>query len=645
MHFLTPSLLIWAALAAVPPIVFLFRRRPQKQTVSTLMFFLALAKAHQESPWLRRLKRLMALLLAVLMLLFAGLALGRPVVAPEGDAAGGVVVVIDRSASMAAVDDDGVDRLTAAIAAVRARLTGLNPATPVTVMAYDHHPVILVPRTDDRAVIDRALEALTIRPMADEVEPALVLARDLARLDDDGEIWHVSDHAALPTDESTDPSTLTNGNDTATVVAAVDTGIDGLPPVRVVPISVALADAGNVGITALTLRRKPQERIAVEAFVEISFANLPVGTEATLWVKMDGVERETRTVSVPAGDDQSVRLVFDLLDIGAGGLLELELECEGDRLPLDNRAFAAVPAPTTATVAWFTDSDAPDVFTWMALNSLGSGSGVEPRAYAAGDWPLAEPADLYLFQGWLPDTLPESGTIIAIDPTADVSDISVAVLDEPAIIEGPRALDRRHPLLYGIAIDRLALTQTAAIDASGRLDPLLTGDHGPLLMAGETDGRRIAVVGIRPQASGMLPLMASYPIFLGNAIYWGLGAEVGRDIKVHRSGEVVESAGESVTWLTTPNAEPQTNDLRSGLLELDRLGLWQAGEQTGTANLCAINETRLASRSTTDETGEATSSSSSEVSGRSGELTMWLIAAVLAVLLAESWLFHRHAVY
>ena len=134
------------------------------------------------------------------------------------------------------------------------------------------------------------------------------------------------------------------------------------------------------------------------------------------WILEDGIERETRRIDMTDGNGHA-RMVIDLSNIGSGGLLEVRIDAESDRLPLDNHAYAYVPGPTRAEVAWFTaGEDQANVFTWLALQSLGSGSGIRSQAYRPADWPLAEPADIYLFEGWVPDELPATGTVVMIDP-------------------------------------------------------------------------------------------------------------------------------------------------------------------------------------------------------------------------------------
>ena len=220
------------------------------------------------------------------------------------------------------------------------------------------------------------------------------------RIDEPGEIWQISDSPtnSLPI-------------------------VDDQLSLR--PLAVALDQPRNVGVTALTLRRKPQDRVAIEAFIEVGYANQPADSSASLWIVVDGIERETRRIETGSGTG-SARLVVDLSDISHGGLLEVRVESEDDRLVTDNAAFAVVPGPTTANVAWFTaGEDQANVFTWLALKSLGSGSGIVSQAYTPDNWPLTQPADVYLFEGWVPDELPETGTVVIIDPPQAVGPVSV----------------------------------------------------------------------------------------------------------------------------------------------------------------------------------------------------------------------------
>src|SRR5687768_15073741 len=99
MRFLDPSQLVWALAALLPVLLYLFRRRPRRAPVSSLLFFKSLAREHRESAWLRWLKRLLSLLLTLMIIAATVGVLARLVVSPPADEVRSVVLVIDRSAS------------------------------------------------------------------------------------------------------------------------------------------------------------------------------------------------------------------------------------------------------------------------------------------------------------------------------------------------------------------------------------------------------------------------------------------------------------------------------------------------------------------------------------------------------------------
>jgi hypothetical protein len=113
MRFLAPHFLHLAWLALIPLALYLFKKKARRLPVSTLLFFRSLAREHQESAWLRRLKRWLSLLLTLLVLLLAILALARPAADTGLDTPPAVVLVVDVTAAMAARDGEGRSRLGA----------------------------------------------------------------------------------------------------------------------------------------------------------------------------------------------------------------------------------------------------------------------------------------------------------------------------------------------------------------------------------------------------------------------------------------------------------------------------------------------------------------------------------------------------
>src|SRR6187401_3061618 len=183
MRFLHPQLLNFLWLALIPIALWLFRRKAKRIPVSTLLFFRSLAREHQESAWLRRLKRMIALLLSLLVIGFAAFALSRPFREGGGDMPKSLVILLDRSASMSAVDDKGRSRMDEAKALLRNRLTGLPENVICSLVLFDAKAEVAQSRSTNRRELLRLIEQVQPSPVEDGVDEALTVARRLAALD------------------------------------------------------------------------------------------------------------------------------------------------------------------------------------------------------------------------------------------------------------------------------------------------------------------------------------------------------------------------------------------------------------------------------------------------------------------------------
>src|SRR2546425_10103849 len=114
-HFLNPLPAILAAAIAVPALLILYflkLRRREQMVSSTLLWKKAVQDLQVNAPF-QRLRRNLLLILQMLLLLLLCLALSRPVMNYTPAAGKTTVILIDRSASMAAKDPElkGYSRL------------------------------------------------------------------------------------------------------------------------------------------------------------------------------------------------------------------------------------------------------------------------------------------------------------------------------------------------------------------------------------------------------------------------------------------------------------------------------------------------------------------------------------------------------
>ena len=132
MEFLRPSG-IWALTALIPVILlWILKKRAKRETVSSLLLWKRMESETQQSRPFQKLRSRLLLWLQILMVLLLTFALMRP--ATTGGTQGDAVFIFDLSASMQAVDSQGVSRMERAKKQALQTLDGLRDADAVTVL-------------------------------------------------------------------------------------------------------------------------------------------------------------------------------------------------------------------------------------------------------------------------------------------------------------------------------------------------------------------------------------------------------------------------------------------------------------------------------------------------------------------------------
>lgn len=614
MSFLQPQLLHFLWLALIPVALWLFRRKAKRIPVSTLLFFRSLAREHQESAWLRRLKRLLALLLSLLVIVCSAFALSRPYREGGGDTPKSLVILLDRSASMAAVDAKGRTRLDEAKDLLKERLQALPENVITSLVLYDAKAEVAQSRSTNRREMLRLIAQAQFVPVEDRPEEALVVARRLAALDAPSEIWMAGDHPA---------------------------SVEGESASRVRVLNVALPSSTNAGITGFQIRPAPLSRNRFEAFVEVSASSSngePL--EATLEARLDGRPVQLRQLGLKPGG--STRLILPL-EGGKGQRLEMEVRAKDDCLGWDNVALAPLPETKPLVVAWFTES--PDPFVELALSSLLAEERIQVLKGGPKDWPLKERPDVFVFENWLPSSWPTDRPALVLNPAGSAGPIHSKRLDKSVPYESVRAVQPEHPVLYRVTSARVAVTQSTVLNVSDTLETLWMAGQEPVLAAGEAGGQRLVVTAFQPGRSEQLALLSAFPLLIGNALYWcAESSDALASLKPERVGGFVQTESGLVKWRAWDGARfvDASDEAKAGMLELRRLGVWEAADgKTGASMLLSERETNVPGLST-DAKGGDDAVTRWAGGGNWSALLLWL---ALTVLLVESWLFHRQAVY
>lgn len=613
MRFLSPGYfhLLWLAL--IPLALWLFRRQAKRVPVSTLLFFKSLAREHQESAWLRRIKKWLSLLLTLLVLLFAILALARPSSEISADSPGAVVIIMDRSASMAATDAQGHTRLEEARRRVTARVRALPDQVVLSLVTFDTRAHVLLSRSRNRRECLRLLEELTAVPMEGKPEAALNVARRLADLEKRSRIWLASD-TAPPAGEK----------DAMDFIAA------------------ALPEPLNVGITGFQIRHSPLARDRYEAFAKVTAAASNTAKAiSTLEVTLAGRIAQLRELELAPGESTSLILPLEGL---RGQRLEMRLTTPGDCFGWDDGLAAPLPKTRALQVAWFAEK--ADPFTELALSALIEAGRIEMKKGEPAAWPPKEAPDVYIFENWLPKDWPTDKPVIALTPQQNAGPLRTRPM-RGVPHDSVRVVQPDHPVLFRASSSRIAITQTTVLDLPASLEPLWIAGNEPVLAAGEFEGQRLVVTAFSPSQSEQLALLPSFPLILGNALYWCAEESAAlADLRTLRTGELLH-ADSLVQWQAWDGAQfiDASDDPANGLLTLNRIGTWETSDdRSGTSALISEVETSLPKLG--DEAANTPQPGAPIITASAfstwPKRLMWL---VLSVLLLESFLFHRKAVY
>lgn len=615
MNFLTPLFLILAALAGPIIILYMLRlRRREVQVSSTMLWQRLMQDREANMPW-QKLRRNLLLLLQLLILAALVLALGRPFIPVPSVASGSVALLLDASASMNATDmPGGAPRFDAAQDQARALVNDLSSDEVMTIISVGPTPQILTSPTDDRAALRDAINRARPTESPADWEAALALAG-----------------ASIA------------GREKATIVILSDGGLpDNLPAlpadVRYVKIG---RETENLAISALATRAlgdTPQLFAAVTNY----------GTrdaDVILSLEVDGQLHSAERISVPAGQTTDLTIT----DLPASTHLIrawLTQPVEGgleDYLPVDDTAYAVYTPAVSGKLLLVTEGNLflEQVFTILPTAEVFKAS---PGQMPEGDF------DLIIFDNWLPEELPDTNLLI-VRPTHSTD--LFAVGEEFTETRFVRQAD--DPILAYVEFEDLAIREAALVQTPGWARTLVEAEGGPLLLAGVTGGRRVAILTFDLHASD-LPLKIAFPILIANLLEWYAPAQAFDAPDGLRPGESLvirpqaATTGYRVTWPdgsseTFPASEEALTfalTTQLGIYQVDLLeGAQVRGEGAFAVNLFSPEESVITPREmiTIGQSGISEGAVRDEYGQR--EFWPWLAVAALVVLLIEWWVYHR----
>lgn len=505
MNFLTPLAFGLAALLPVIIAFYILKLRREEQTVASIYLWQEMVRdVAANAPW-QRLRPNWLLLLQLLALIGLILALAQPFTWTVATGGSHLILVMDTSASMGATDVTP-DRLTAATVQAQRMARDLPPSVPVTLITAGTEVQVALSHSSDRGMLDRALNAVRGETGEADIATALELAAAVAGGDPEAEIVLLSDGGGRIPDQ------LTSG-----------------AQVRYLPIG---ASSANQAISALSLDAGAAGQ-AWSAFARITnYDEQAIQRRLTLYAHAapfhpeDGVLVAARDLMLPAGE----AVALTLPDLPAGTVaVEARLQGE-DVLAADDRAWAVAPLFNGAQIQIVGPGNR---FLELALALL---PGVEVTTLSLADYeatwhdientelPAPDAAWLTIFDAVLPEQghYPP-GALFFVGPLHSTDFFSVTGAVETTAVRPATVAD---PLLAYVDVRDVIVQEAARIPLPDWGRPVIIGDDGgegdgkqttPLLIVGEEDGRRLAVLAFDLRRSD-LPLRTAFPLLLSNVV-------------------------------------------------------------------------------------------------------------------------------
>lgn len=617
MSLLAPLALLGAAILG-PLIIamYLLKLRREERTVSSTFLWQRMVRdVEANAPW-QRLRRNWLLLLQLLILALLVLALARPFVFAEGISGRNLVIILDRSASMGAVDD-GVRRLDAAKARAIQLIDQLPDGGRATIIAVGGLMEVPASATTDQRELRAAINAieLSVGGTSDLAQPLTLASALVART------------------EQSEVAIISEGNVT-------------IPPDLEVPALVSFFPIGtrqdNVAISAMVLQPGVGSQTL---FVQATNYDPSTAVSRRIDVFLDGTLFNAYNVTLQPASERSI-VVEVPPDVQ---LAEARLSGE-DGLPLDDRAWAVSRVGNVTNVRIVGPGNR---FLTTALGLL---PGVQvttvPTTTTTFDETAAQ-VPITILDRTVPATLPP-GNLLFIAPPRSTEFFSVTgVLEFPAV----QPVVGDEPLLRNVSLSDVSVLEAVRIVPGTWARVIVDSDGAPLLVAGERDGRRVVVVAFDLLKSD-LPLQVAYPLLMANIINFlapGTGVESG-----------VVAPGEPITLqldpaitqvrLTMPDGTVVTPPINNNLLtfaDTDALGVYAlellrdtevVAEQRFAVNLFNPNESQIVPQQQipVQQAGGIQNAIAPATQSARQEFWRWLAAIALVVLLAE-WLVYQRS--
>lgn len=461
-----------ALLVLIPGIILLYmlKQKAKEYPFSSSMLWREIYNNIEATkPW-EKLKKNLLMFLQILTVLLLIFALMAPYLKHGGKRYDNVVLVIDTSASMGIQYNENRTRLEEAVERACDYVDSLSETAQITILTSNQEAGIVKANVTDKGELRRALRELTATDLSGDAGAAVSVVQSMVNQ------WEQYD-AVFITDT---PVEL--GNLEAQVINLY-TDYQNLS-MDYVSYGMEQDEAGNASLTVIG---KITNDTASDVTTDVNL----YGDDTLLMVQ---------SVTVPAAGSQVV--YFQQVNFN-GRVLMAEINNKDD-LEADNRAYAALNEEGQKRVLLVTNDNmflekAIVNLPWVDLYKTNQLSAVGKD----------ESFDLYIFDGMVPEVLPEQGNLIYINPVSG-NDITVK-----RILSNVKLTFSDTEITRYVADFTFGASEAKEYERPLWADSFIGSGSDCIGYFGENGGRRVAVSGFDIHHSD-LALQAEFPILISN---------------------------------------------------------------------------------------------------------------------------------
>jgi len=624
MNFLAPFALLFGLLAGPIILMYMLRLRRQEVVVSSTLLWQKLIRDREaNAPW-QKLRRNILLILQLIILSLLVLALARPFIPVPSVVNSSVVVLLDGSASMQATDTaegqgNHPTRFVAAQEEVNDLIRSLNAGNQMTIIQVGRTPQVLASATSDKRELYDVVETATPENSTADWAAAFALASGAAQ-----------------------------GFRSARVVIVSDGGLpDDLPPLPADSVYIPVGVSGeNLAISALATRNSES---GVVLFASVTNEGT-IPQTAVLSVGVDGALFDAREVFIDGGE--TANFTWDLDDQTSVIVAQLS-GAQFDHLAADDLAYAVHEGGVSNRTLIVTNGN---IFVEQVFGVLPGIEAFKAEPSVDVNDPASNDFDLYVFDGVsLPDPLPAADLLIINPQSPGTSEIEVS-----GVVTGTQntAAIRlaNSPLLQFVDWSGVNIRQMAQIDAPWA-QTLVEADGGPLVLIGERNGHRVAILSFDLQQSD-LPLQITFPILMANMTNWlrpGQAFNAPEGLKPGDVVTLVPNATTTAVQVVLPDGTTFAQEFADNeeilFTQTDQLGVYVVGLEDSTGvqvaggfaiNLFAPEESAITPAESIIVGATPLGDEQIDDVGQR-EFWIWLAAVAFIILLLEWWIYHRGA--